>query len=63
MVTTEEKKVFRILYLVGEEEADCFQRLLPSVHVVAQEEIVSIGRKCAILKESEEVCVLPMDVT
>ena len=50
MVATEDEEVFRVLDLVGEEEADSFQRLLPTVHIVTEEEVVGFGRKATVLK-------------
>ena len=63
VVATKEEKVFRILDLVCEEEADGLQGLLASIHIVAKKEVVGLGRKTPVLKESEEVRVLAVDVT
>lgn len=39
VVPTQQKDLVRVLYFVGQEEADCFQRLLPTVHIVTQEKV------------------------
>lgn len=35
VVASEKKDVFRILHLVGQDQADCLQRQLPSAQVTA----------------------------
>ena len=63
MVASKKKEVFRILDLVGEQQADCLQGLLAPVDVVAEEEVVGVRREATVLKETEEVCVLSVDVS
>ena len=62
MVTPQQEEVLRVFDLVGQQEADGLQRLLAPVHVVAEEEIVGLGGKAAILKQAEEIGVLSVDV-
>jgi hypothetical protein len=40
MVPTKDEKVFRILDLVRQEQANGLQALLPSVHVVTEEQVI-----------------------
>jgi hypothetical protein len=40
VVTTKDEKVFWVLDFVSQKEADGFERLLSSVNIIAQEEIV-----------------------
>lgn len=49
-------------YLVGKQEADGFQALLPPVHVVSEEEVVGLGGVAPVLEQPEEVRVLAVDV-
>ena len=63
VVPSEQEKVLRVLDLVGQEQADCLQRLLASVHIVSQEQVVGLGRKATVLKQAEEVVVLAMDIS
>ena len=63
MVSPQQKEVLRVFDLVCQEQADGLQRLLPSVHVVSQEQVVGLWRKTTILKEPQEVCVLSMNIT
>lgn len=63
VVAAQDEEVFRVLDLVREEQANGLERLLATVHVVAEEEIVSLGREAAILEKAEQVVILSMDVT
>ena len=62
MVAPEEEEVLWVLDLVGEQEADGLERLLPPVHVVAQEQVVGLWREPAVLEEAQQVRVLAVDV-
>jgi hypothetical protein len=53
VVAPENEKVFRVLDLVGKEETDSLERLLPPIDVVAEEKIVCFWREPAILEKSE----------
>lgn len=55
VVSTQQKDLIRVLYFVGQEEADCLQRLLPAVHVVTQEEVTWGWRVPTLVKEAEKV--------
>ena len=63
VVAAEDEKVLGVFDLVGEEEADGFERLLASVDVVAEEEVVGFGRETAVLEQAQQVVVLSVDVT
>lgn len=63
VVAPEKEEVLWVFDLVRQQQADGLQRLLPSVHVVAQEQVVGLWGEAAILKEPQKVCVLPMDIT
>lgn len=63
MVSSEQEKVLWIFDLVGQQKTDRFQGLLPSVHIITQEEIVCFWREATILKQPQQIGVLPMDVT
>jgi hypothetical protein len=62
VVSAEEEEVLRVLDLVREQEADGLERLLAAVHVVAQEEVVRLGREAAVLEQAQQVRVLTVDV-
>lgn len=63
MVAPEQEEVLGVFDLVRQQQADGLQRLLPSVHVVAKEQVVGLWREAAVLKEPQQVCVLSVDVT
>ena len=63
MVAPEEEEVFWILDFVGEEETYRLQGLLASVHVVAQKQVVGLGRETAVFEQPQKVVELTVDVT
>jgi hypothetical protein len=63
VITTQDEKVLGIFYLVGQEQTDCFERLLAPIHVVTQEEVVGLWGEATIFKQTKEVIVLAMDIT
>lgn len=62
MIATQQEKVLWIFDLVGEKQADGLQRLLPSIHVVTQEQVVTLWGEASIFKEPEQIIVLAMDI-
>lgn len=56
-------KVREMAHLEREQQADGLQTLLAAVHVVAQKQIVGLGREATILKQPQKVRVLPVDIT
>lgn len=63
MIAPEQEEVLRIFDLVAKEEQDGLETLLPSVHVISQEEVVRRRREPTHFEQPDEVRVLPMDVT
>lgn len=53
MVAPEQEKVLWVFDLVGQQKADGFQGLFPSVHVVTQEKVVCLWRESTILKQPQ----------
>lgn len=62
MVAAQNEEVLGILDLVGQEQADGFQRLLSTVDVVTKEEVVRLGREATVLEQTQQVIVLAVDV-
>lgn len=62
MVATQNEEVLWILDLVGQQEADGFERLLATVDVVAKEQVVRLWGETAVFEQAEEVIVLTVDV-
>ena len=48
---------------MGKDAQTHLQTLLSSVNVVAEEEVVGLGRESTILEETEQVVVLSMNVS
>lgn len=53
VVASQDEKVFWVLNLVRQQEADRLQRLLPSVDVVTKKQVVCLWRETTILKEAQ----------
>lgn len=62
MVAAKDEKVFGVLDLVREEKTNGLERLFASIDIVAEKEVVCFWGKSAILEQTEEVVVLPVDV-
>ena len=63
VVPAKDEEVLGILDLVRQEEAYCFQRLLSTVDVVAEEDVVGLRRESAVFEQTEEVVVLSVNVS
>jgi len=63
MVSAQDEKVLGVLDLVGEQQADRLQRLLSSIDIVSQKQIIGLGWETTVLEEAEQVVVLSMDIT
>jgi len=62
VVAAKDEEVFGVLDLVCQQQADCLERLLSSVNVVSEEEIIRFGWKAAVLEEAKKIIVLAVDV-
>lgn len=62
VVSSQDEEVLGVLDLVREQKADGLEGLLASVDVVTEEQVVGLRRETAVLKESQQVVVLPMDI-
>lgn len=62
VVSAEDEEVFRVFDLVGQQQADGLERLLASVDVVAEEEVVGLWREASVLEQAQEVVVLSVDI-
>ena len=63
VVTAENEEVLGVLDLVCQQKADGLERLLATVDVVTEEEVVGLRRESTVLEETEEVVVLAVNVT
>lgn len=62
MVAAKNEEIFRVFDLVGQQKADCLKRLLSTINVVAEEEIVCFGWESTVLEKAKQIVVLPMNV-
>lgn len=62
MVSSQQKKVFWVFDLVSQQQADGLQRLLASVYIIAQEQVVALRRKASVFKQPQKIIVLPVNV-
>ena len=62
VVTAQQEEVFLELDFVCQEQDDGLQRVLSSVDIIAQKEIVGLRREAAILEKTEQVSELSMGV-
>jgi hypothetical protein len=63
VVSTQDEEIFRVLDLVRQQQADRLETLLTTVHVVAQKDVIGLRREAAVFKETQQIIVLPMNVT
>jgi hypothetical protein len=63
VVTTQNEEVLRVLDLVGEEKANGLERLLATVDVVAEEEVVGLWGETTVFEKTQQVVVLAVDIT
>lgn len=53
MVSPQQEEVLWIFDFVCEQETDGFQRLLPPVYVIAQEQVVALWREAPVFKQPQ----------
>lgn len=63
MVSSQDEKVFRVLDFIRQQQADSLKRLLAAVDIVTKEKIIGFGGETTVLKETQQVVILSMDVT
>ena len=63
VIAAEDEEIFGVFDFIRQEQADCFERLLASIHIVAEEEVVCFGREATVLEQTEQVVVLPVYIT
>lgn len=63
VVTAEDEEVLRVLDLVREKQADGLERLLSTVDIVTEEQVVGLRWETAVLEQAQQIIVLAVDVT
>lgn len=62
VVAAQDEEVLGVLDLVGKEQADRLQRLLATVDVVTEEEVVGFRGESTVFEQTQQVVVLAVDV-
>jgi hypothetical protein len=62
VVAPQDKEILGVLDLVRQQQTDRLERLLASVDVIAQKQVIRLWREPAVLKQPEQVIVLPVNV-
>lgn len=62
VIPPQQEKILWVLDLVGQQETDRFEALLPPVDVVAQEEVIGFWGEAPVLEKPQQVVILPVDV-
>jgi hypothetical protein len=63
VVATKDEEVLGVLDLVGEEQTNSLERLLPTIDIVAKEQVVCLWWEATIFEQSEQVIVLAVYIT
>ena len=63
MISSQNSDSFLIADFKCDEQSYCFDRIIASVHIVAHEKIISIGRSSSNLKQLHQVVELPMHIS
>jgi len=63
VVASKNEEIFRVLDFVRHQQTDGFQRLLSPINIVTKENVIRLGRESTVLKETEKVIILAMNVT
>lgn len=63
VVASQQEEVFWVLDLVSHHQTDHFQILLAAVHIVSEEQVVTLGRKVSDFKNPEKVDILAVNIT
>lgn len=63
VVSSQDEEVLGVLNLVCQQQADGLKRLLTSVDVVTEKEVVGLRREATVLEKTQQVIVLTVDIT
>mmetsp|Transcript_2704 Transcript_2704/g.3708 ORF Transcript_2704/g.3708 Transcript_2704/m.3708 type:complete len:226 (+) Transcript_2704:410-1087(+) len=63
VIAAQQEEVLLELYFVGQQQDDGLQGVLSAIDIVAQEEIVGLGRESAVFEQPEQIRKLTVGVT
>lgn len=62
VIAAQQEEIFRVLYLVAQQQAHCFDRLFPPIDIVPQKQVVCFRRETAVFKNAQQIVVLTVNV-
>lgn len=62
MIAAQQKEILGIFDFVREQQADCLERLLAAIDVVAEKQVVRLGRESTVLEQPQQIVVLTVDI-
>ena len=62
MVAAKHEKVLRIFDLITHHQTHCFNGLFSAIDIISEEEIVRLRREPTILKKTQKIVILTMDI-
>jgi hypothetical protein len=63
VVSTEDKKILGVLDLVCQQQADRFQTLLSTIHIISEKDVVGLWGEPTVFEKAKQIVVLPVYVT
>jgi hypothetical protein len=63
VVASEDEEVFGVFDLVREQQADGLERLLSSVDIISEEEVVGLWGERPVLEQTQQVVILAVNIT
>ena len=63
VVTAKDEEVLGVLDFVGQQQTDRFERLLSSIDVISQKQVVGLRGELTILEQAQQIVVLAVNIT
>jgi hypothetical protein len=63
VVSTQNEEIFGVLDLVCEQQTDRLETLFAAVHVIAQKDVIGLGREATVFEQTQQVVVLAVHVS
>jgi hypothetical protein len=63
VVASEDEEVFGVFDLVREQQADGLERLLSSVDIISEEEVVGLWGERPVLEQTQQVVILAVNIS
>jgi hypothetical protein len=63
VISSEDKEIFRVFDLVGEQQTYCLKTLFSSINIISQEKVIGIWWKPSVFEQTEKIVVLTVNIT